>query len=72
MESPYDIAQLKKTLEELTNKEVHLYDKELGGDYSTDLDQTKLDQLVKGAFDLTLQQLAVKNLFKANIKLGET
>jgi len=66
MEETYNIADLKKKLEELTNKEVHLYDKDTN--YSIDLDQTRLEQLVKEAFDLTLQQLAVKNLFKSLLK----
>lgn len=65
--SEYNIAELKKALEEMTGKQVHLYEKE--PDYSVDLDQTRLEQLSKEAFDLTLRQLSVKNLFLKFLKI---
>ena len=63
MPEVYDISGLKNQLEQITGKKVHLYDDEQLS-YEASLDLKTLQDYMRRSFKLTLQTLAVKNLYK--------
>jgi len=67
MPESYDITELKKKLEDITGKEVHLYDKD-SLPYDAELDKVKLLDFMQRSFKLTLKTTAVKNVFKQYVK----
>lgn len=67
MPETYNISELKKALEEMTGKSVHLYEKE-ELETESEINRVVLDDLMRKSFELTLRQLAVKNLFKQNLR----
>jgi len=67
MPETYDISELKRQLENLTGKEVHLYEKE-DKFYNDDITKDILEEYMRRAFRLMLRNLAVKNVFKAYLK----
>lgn len=66
----YNIDILKKTLEEITGKEVRFHDyQELPTEsYDMTIDNKELEILLRKSFDVMLNQLAIKNAYKKILK----
>lgn len=63
MSEIYDISNLKQALEEITGKQVYLYDKENLPTPMSNIDNKDLEMLTRKSFDDMLQRLAIKNAF---------